>query len=354
MDIDWERIENFVGFGRTDAPVVFLGMEEGLRRDADLRLDLRERSSYEQYMDLAKAQRRLGGPSSYFGPTPITQRTWRPMCHLMLRRDGVQQPTPEQRRRYQADTLGRSKGDSLLTELLPYPHSDTSQWLYAPFGRYATRADYESALMPRRISLLRKSFSSKPPELIVAHGKSNWSNYKRIFEGIIWRSHASFEYANWGNSRVVLAHQLAGREFNTEEQLQFFADVALQSDTTRPTREDVQPHALENSILDENLLLHAREGRLSNREVRVKFGTLAHRYRIAAGLSQTIVAEKAKIIAGQGNPGGVTNLENARGWVHIGFARAVFEIIGIPDPAKVGRLYGDLREFFHGVTNERD
>ncbi len=27
--IDWDRIESFIGFGRRDAPVVFIGMEEG-------------------------------------------------------------------------------------------------------------------------------------------------------------------------------------------------------------------------------------------------------------------------------------------------------------------------------------
>lgn len=127
MSIDWERIENFIGFGRPGAPVVFLGMEEGLRRDADLLADIQARSTYKPYMDLGEAQTQLDGPGAYFGPTPITQNTWRPMCHLMLRRAGNRHPTLEQRRRYQADLLGRRNGDSLLTELLPYPHSDSEQ-----------------------------------------------------------------------------------------------------------------------------------------------------------------------------------------------------------------------------------
>ena len=78
QDPDWERIENFIGYGRPDAPVVFLGMEEGLRRDADLLADLLARSAFEPYMDLVQAQSELDGPSSYFGEGAITQKTWRP------------------------------------------------------------------------------------------------------------------------------------------------------------------------------------------------------------------------------------------------------------------------------------
>jgi hypothetical protein len=59
MTLDWERIENFVGFGNQKPRVLFLGMEEGLARDADLLADLRLRSGYDSYMDLAEAQTQL-------------------------------------------------------------------------------------------------------------------------------------------------------------------------------------------------------------------------------------------------------------------------------------------------------
>jgi hypothetical protein len=60
--INWERIETFIGFGRHDAPVVFIGMEEDLRSRDELNGDLLIRSSYDRpIMDLKEAHRAIAG-----------------------------------------------------------------------------------------------------------------------------------------------------------------------------------------------------------------------------------------------------------------------------------------------------
>lgn len=41
---DWKRIEDFVGFGRADAPIVLIGMQEGLKDAEALDEDLAIRS----------------------------------------------------------------------------------------------------------------------------------------------------------------------------------------------------------------------------------------------------------------------------------------------------------------------
>ena len=230
--IDWDRIENFIGYGNPEAPIVFLGMEEGLRRDADLEADLQSRSRYDPYMDLAAAQTQLDGPGAYFGHAPITQKTWRPMCDLMLRWNGIEHPTLEQRLRYQADHLGRLSNDSLLTELLPYPHSDSGQWLYERFDRFKTREAYADAIIPRRQLVLRKIFSDREPEVIVAYGKRNWPDYQGIFPGAKWEVDGPFAFTSWGRTRVVLTHALSGRQFNTDAQLERFAEICLRRPMT--------------------------------------------------------------------------------------------------------------------------
>jgi len=353
VSIEWDRIENFIGFGRPDAPVVFLGMEEGLRRDADLLVDLRARSTYEPFMDLGEAQTQLDGPGSYFGPIAITQKTWRPMCDLMLRRDGVQRPTLDERRRYQADRLGRRDGDTLLTELLPYPHSDSEQWLYAQFERYPTRRKFEKSLIPRRRDMLRKLFAEHPPQLIVAHGKANWPEYKEIFGELTWRKDGPFECATWGATRIVLAHQLAGKQFNTDEQLERFARIALPNSPDAPSPAEPD-RAMTSPISDDGESSSEVPERRANRNVRKVFGALTRSHRVASGLSAEKVALRATEFAGQGNPGGVRNLEAGRGWVHPGFAEGVFRAVGIPDPEELGRAYADLKLFFRGVTKEQD
>ncbi len=80
---------------------------------------------------LHEAQSSLADCNKYFGPNAVCQRTWRPMCHLMLRRAGISNPTKEQRTRYQAEKLGRTTGETLLAELMPYACHDKGSWPYS-------------------------------------------------------------------------------------------------------------------------------------------------------------------------------------------------------------------------------
>jgi hypothetical protein len=105
--IDWDRIEGFIGYGARNAPVVFIGMEEGADPNEDLRSGL--------------ARRSLFGPIVELTPQVRTRRTWRTMCDLMLRREGNSAPALADRRSYQCERLGRATGETLLTELMPYP-----------------------------------------------------------------------------------------------------------------------------------------------------------------------------------------------------------------------------------------
>ncbi len=49
----------------------------------------------------------------------------------------------------------------------------------------------------------------------------------QIFEGTRWRDADSFKIGSMGDARVVLAPHFSGRAFNTEGQLNRFADLAL-------------------------------------------------------------------------------------------------------------------------------
>lgn len=226
--IDWERIERFIGFGRRDAPVVFIGMEEGLKDAGALDEDLAIRSNYEsQVMDLREAHRGIAGTERYFDPDRAPrQPTWRVMADLMLRREGLTSPTGEDRRRYRALRLGRSDGDTLLAELLPYPHPKASDWLYERFGKYRTREAYIDALLPRRSRLLRDVLAEAPREVVVCYGKTHWPHYQALFDEVNWRDKGPFRIGEAGRARVILTTHFSDRGFNTEEQLAAFARIA--------------------------------------------------------------------------------------------------------------------------------
>jgi len=227
--INWHRIESFIGFGRRDAPFVFVGLEEGLGAPDALLEELAIRSTYDTpVMDLKESFRGSEDGERYFDPdhAPI-QPTWRVMADLMVRHAGTLHPTKDDRRHYRTLRLGRSDGETLLTELLPYPHTRTSEWLYGRFSRYPTRALYESDVLPKRKELLRDVLAESPRKLIVCYGKARWPDFAEIFGNVRWDERGIHRVGFWNDTRVVLTTHLSTHDFATDEQLADFARVAL-------------------------------------------------------------------------------------------------------------------------------
>jgi hypothetical protein len=233
----WNRIERFIGYGRQDAPVVFVGIEEGLSKESALETDLLRRAEFDSIMDLRVAHRGIAGADRFLDiGNPACQRTWRPMCDLMLRRrDASSTPTLKMRSQYQAAELGAVDGDTLLTELLPYPHRKTGDWLYKELRPHKTRKEYEASVLPIRLEVLSEAMRQWPRELIVCYGKANWPRFRCLIqkafrvELVQWVPHRkpSCESAMIDGARVVLACHLSSKEFNSEQQLADLAAVAL-------------------------------------------------------------------------------------------------------------------------------
>lgn len=230
--IDWDRIEGFIGFGNPTAPYVFLGMEEGLLSEDNLDADLAARSKYDSYMDLFDAQARLTNTAKYFGERPKNQPTWRPICDLMLRlTTGIKEPTRNQRLRYMADLLGRRRGETLLAELMPYPRRRVSKasWPYKKYGRFDDYKSYRESILPMRLALLRSVLEMPcDRKLVVAYGKSDWPDFKRLFD-TEWTTATPYEWARTSKVTVVLTPQLATRDFNSQQDLNRFANVAFEA-----------------------------------------------------------------------------------------------------------------------------
>ncbi len=225
MSPDWDRIERFVGYGRIDAPVIFIGMEEGLSKEDSLEEDLRVRSRFERVMDLKDAHNGIAGTERLFDPARTKcQRTWRPMCDLMLRRSG-EIPTLEKRNLYQAMKLGRANGETLLCELLPYPSRSASTWTYS--ARFNSREAYRDVMLPRRIRLLQDAIREAKREAIVCYGKSDWPHFETLFEGVNLSDRGPFRTGSLNEMKIVLAPHFSTRQFNSDQQLEALANVAL-------------------------------------------------------------------------------------------------------------------------------
>lgn len=235
--VDWERIERFVGYGRIDAPVVFVGIEEGLS-SKQLEKNLQLRSGFEPVMDLAEAHKEMDGTEALFREVGTKlQRTWRPMCDLMLRREGSRStpPTLLERKTYQRKMLGRAGGETLLAELLPYPNVKTTHWAYP--SRFPSREKYVETVLESRIGLLAKILAGSKRELIVCYGKSRWPDFRKLIAMMFGSFSAPWVAAHNGllqttvhkHTRIVLSGHFSTKYFNTQADLDTLATVALAS-----------------------------------------------------------------------------------------------------------------------------
>lgn len=79
--IDWGRIEHFIGRGRREAPVVFVGVEEGLESPEELDADSRSTRP--------KETRRLNRRQGHGPPEPVENCGIGASCVLQCRAPGT-------------------------------------------------------------------------------------------------------------------------------------------------------------------------------------------------------------------------------------------------------------------------
>jgi hypothetical protein len=126
-----------------------------------------------------------------------------------------------------ADELGRCKGKTLLAQLMPYPRrrADKALWPYRKYHRFDDYESYRDYMLPKRLALLRSVFEMPcDRKLVVAYGKSDWPDFKKLFEAY-WSQVKPFELGLIGEMAVVLTPQLSTRAFNSENELDHFASV---------------------------------------------------------------------------------------------------------------------------------
>jgi len=200
---------NFIGYGRPEADIWFLGMEEaGGGED-----NLRARLQFEQIEDLARAHSILGITKHHSG-RKVIQPTWRGMCYILLKLNG--QPTDsESIREYQAEKLGRFHGDTFLFELMPIPKPKINSWGYENFiPQFHSTLEYYETVKPQRIRLLRQFIQQHQPKIVIGYGKMHWKSYQALFPQIVFKQKNEFLAGEKDNTFVLLTHHFTAREMN--------------------------------------------------------------------------------------------------------------------------------------------
>lgn len=204
-----EHLLDFVGYGELSAPVWFLGMEEAGGGEENIRARIKFRT----VEDCAEAHRTLGITKHHWG-NRVIQRTWRGMCYIMLRMEN-KPVDAESIRQYQAESLGRYGGQTLLVELMPIPKHDIGAWGYEELiPQFKSHEDYYRQVKPRRLAYLQTLLREHCPRVVIGYGKNYWPEYQSIFPSMVFSARGQFVLGLSQNTRVLLTDHFTARTMN--------------------------------------------------------------------------------------------------------------------------------------------
>lgn len=209
-------IDHFFGYGELEAPIWFIGMEEGggaSQDEIEARLATWVARGRPQVDDLAEFHLAFGDGSRFVENAPI-QSTWKELIRVMLLLNG-KTPTRETMRAYQIAEFGRKGNGVALLELLPLPKPSLKAWPYAAwtcpnsFPELHTVDSYKDQVIPQRIAAIRELIAQHAPKAVVFYGKKYLAHWEAI-SGAEFVDALAPHYVDVGNTTfVLLPHPVA-------------------------------------------------------------------------------------------------------------------------------------------------
>jgi hypothetical protein len=196
--------KQFFGYGRWDAPVWFVGIEEagaGTPEELQARLLAWDQRGRRELEDAPVFYPACGQPQ-WHGPNASLQRTWRQLMRMLLLARG--EPVEEDALlEYQKHTLGAFPGHVCLTELSPLPAPNHLAWPYANRldlpAWVRSREQFMQTVAAGRIATLREKIALHHPRAVVFY---------------FWKHRQSAEAVAGGEFRPVIPEQLLGLKRN--------------------------------------------------------------------------------------------------------------------------------------------
>ena len=176
-------------------------------------------NEFERIDDLARVHALRGYWMDMYKLIP----TWSAMSRIVLRLQGhAGWRDREVIRDYQANRLGRLKGDTFLTEILPLPAPSTNSWPYGAL--FDSRATYAERVLRGRLRYLANLFQQHQPRYVFGYGKAYWPYYREIVGTTVLEELEPGKSAVGvrGQSCVVLTHFFS-RYFMTDDRVEAMA-----------------------------------------------------------------------------------------------------------------------------------
>lgn len=204
-DIQLEKLEGFIGYGRADAKIIFIGIEEGgggfdnlkrrINEENYVYLDCKEFHLKDDDKHLSNEKKHKLHSNDENAAVKF-QSVWRFMSYLMLRLEGVEVErimanNKQLLREYQNNSLGtvNENGKTLLTELYPIPCKSFNTWgkdndSYTQIiPQYKSKEEYKRSVLPKRKKLFEDLIKSDSfsASAIICYGKGNWMEFEKFF-----------------------------------------------------------------------------------------------------------------------------------------------------------------------------
>jgi hypothetical protein len=177
----------FIGYGRLDAPLWFLGREEGLGRRPKhpgwtLQWELRQRLAWKPVMDARQAHETLQDP---YWEAPRQAKAWNIMS--MLARGILHHAQDWQDEKlaaqYTSGSLGRACAQTLLGDAFPLPKARISSWPYTDL--FPDKKTYKAEVWPERQAMWRRLLAEYHPRIVIAYG-GWWQSRRETFGTLKW------------------------------------------------------------------------------------------------------------------------------------------------------------------------
>ena len=227
-----EHLLAFIGYGRLDADIWFLGFEESGGKVEELIT----RINFDEIMDSVAAQTMLGRSSQIFGSENL-QGAWKGISEVMLKLEG-KKPSAVDIEHYYADSLGRNDGGTLLVDFMPIPVPANDGWVYEELiPQYESRQAYYSEVKPMRMELMSSLIKQNLPKIIIGYGQANWTDYQELFSDYKLAPNGPFMLGWDANTVVVLCDHfsMGNMDGKYDDLVALILENSLSIETVKPT-----------------------------------------------------------------------------------------------------------------------
>jgi hypothetical protein len=200
-----EYVSRFFGYGDLNAPLWFVGMEEGGEPDSSYlsrRLHSWSHIGKPSVADITSGQDVNKSPWFSSNKPPI-QRTWGKLIRATLISNG-EDFSLGSIRKYQAQRLARHAGETCLLELMPLPAKKLTSWPYATLSGLdylSSREAYFEAVAPSRRRKLSSLIEQHRPRAVVFYSSQYFLQWKEVAGGEAnWEDKSFGKEASNGNT----------------------------------------------------------------------------------------------------------------------------------------------------------